>query len=317
MLLSVGEGGRGFCAIKGQRTITSVVELKADDVELKRAKECYVGKLTNKEDVMSFQDTLFKEGFFSIKCTLMGGNYVLLKGDDVNDLPALIDKEKAWINACCLSHLFNVVGSFISLHPDTMNRKRLDIARGLISLTSLTRIDKIIMVKDGNEEFAVSLTEIPGGGEPWCEKEVLSMDELLSESDEEDQDSDDSDHRWLVGDEDGNSNSRKSWEEDDDVEWVQESLQFEPANAPFYNVVRKTVVRKTVVIQHTNQLTRREEEDPVTNVAASLVKDVAIIRNRGVVVEETQIWGGADMLGERKCILRLTLQHYHVKKERF
>ncbi|KAK7276033.1 hypothetical protein RIF29_17164 [Crotalaria pallida] len=239
------------------------------------------------------------------------GDFVLLKGEVVNDIPELIDKEKAWIDAWfskierwtpkvkmkerltwvvfygvplhlwndnCLTQLFNVVGSLIKLDPTTVSRKRLDFACGLISTLSLTRIDKVIKVKAGNMEYDVSFMEVTGGGEPWNEKEVSLKEEVFSDTDDDDRESDNSNHRWNGGD-DGND-SKKSWEDVVVGEWVPESLHIEPGTAPFSNIVNRLMV-----IQQTNLLSMAERKNTACSGATSMEKADPNIRSKGVVAE--------------------------------
>ncbi|KAK7291160.1 hypothetical protein RIF29_06084 [Crotalaria pallida] len=224
-----------------------------------------------------------KEGFFSIKSIPMGGNWVLLKGEDSNEIPDLLVKEKAWIEAwfseidrwspqfkikerltwvLCfgvpihmwteksLSQMFNSVGNFITLDTATQNRKRLDVARGLISTNSLEKIDKVVKMKVGREVYTVSLMEDKVGGTSPCGEEVTASESVDSDSDDEDHSFMDSDGDWDA--QIGGTGSDE--EEEVDRENVSDSLVQGTSAAPYVSDVRKLEV-----IQRTNRLTRGEK----------------------------------------------------------
>ncbi|KAK7261080.1 hypothetical protein RIF29_27384 [Crotalaria pallida] len=126
----------------------------------------------------------------------------------------------AW-NEDCFSQIFNHVGSFVTLDLATRNRKRLDVGRGLISTTSLVKIDRIIKLKIGDRIFDVSLMEDKVGGVPLTPKEIGAENQVVTTSDE-DVSSEDSDGRSLFQKED--TNSQVNWD-DEDVDRVPDSLQ--------------------------------------------------------------------------------------------
>ncbi|KAK7260417.1 hypothetical protein RIF29_26442 [Crotalaria pallida] len=69
-----------------------IPEFNPAQEDLEELQECFVGELLRFKDAPVFQDLLFKEGFFTIKATPMGGAFVLLQGADKEELPKLLSK---------------------------------------------------------------------------------------------------------------------------------------------------------------------------------------------------------------------------------
>ncbi|KAK7272942.1 hypothetical protein RIF29_13987 [Crotalaria pallida] len=128
------------------------IVLECQEAELEKAKEGFVGKLINLSDVIGFQDILIKEGFYSIKCSPMGGNWVLLQGLDSLEIPELIEKEKDWIIAW-FSDIFR-------WHPSFMEDR---IGGAFILAEEITaeegvcasRDDENLSTKESDEEWGV------------------------------------------------------------------------------------------------------------------------------------------------------------------
>ncbi|KAK7283182.1 hypothetical protein RIF29_12550 [Crotalaria pallida] len=193
----VGSGGLRYGGEKvSVHEDPATIELSVPKEEMDRYRECYVGQVRNLEDIPSLQDAFFKEGFFSIKITPLGGSFVLLQGGDSEEIPELLFSEKSWFNSrfkdiqrwspalifperfawilCSgipihawsegvFRDLAATIGTFISMDSSTAKKWRLDTGRMMIS-TKLDCISRRVNLKVNGSCYEVSLVEEPSGG---------------------------------------------------------------------------------------------------------------------------------------------------------
>ncbi|GKV11964.1 hypothetical protein SLEP1_g23173 [Rubroshorea leprosula] len=152
----------------------------------------YVGTARSVEIVPIIQERFYMEGLFSVKLRAMGGKLVLLDGDDKDDLKDLMESAADWLKQwfddirpwtpnrvaserfvwlkvsgvplhAWGPNFFNTIatlwGRFISLDESTSLKKRLDVARVLISTTDMGSISKVLHIKVNGEPFCIRCKE--------------------------------------------------------------------------------------------------------------------------------------------------------------
>ncbi|KAK7283204.1 hypothetical protein RIF29_12576 [Crotalaria pallida] len=180
-------------------------------------RDCYVGQLKRREDAFHFQQVLFKEGFFSIKATPLGGGCVLLKGGDREEISEILAKEKIWIDGwfnkielwkpalfpkerfvwviilgvslhAWNEEFFRLVTKssreFIKSDSSTMRKERMDRAKVLISTSIVTKVDSVAQVKVDDMVIEIRVMEERWGGDDLGGKEYASRQRRW-DSDEE------------------------------------------------------------------------------------------------------------------------------------
>ncbi|GLT88305.1 hypothetical protein SLE2022_063380 [Rubroshorea leprosula] len=168
------------------------MELNFDPEEYAWLEKCFVGTVHSVNLIPNLQENFFMEGVFFCNIRPMGGRLVLLEGKDHEDLkelvdtgkdwlgnwfeevkpwtPTLVAKERfAWIRCQGLpphawkSETFQTFGrlwgTFITLDDSTINKKRFDAARFLITTPSTESISKSFTVKINGEFFTLKITE--------------------------------------------------------------------------------------------------------------------------------------------------------------
>lgn len=170
------------------------MDLTVKEVDMVWLQSCYVGQVNNPNAVHLLQDRLIDEGIFNFTVTPMGGDLVLIKpveGEDfvefVKNYEDLVEmwfydlrpwspgdvarEREAWIRCEGLpihawsNHIFEslvaCLGSFISTDTNTMEKKRLDVARVLIRTSSWEAVNRVIKVRINGVFFNVRLLEEP------------------------------------------------------------------------------------------------------------------------------------------------------------
>ncbi|GLU14523.1 hypothetical protein SLE2022_310850 [Rubroshorea leprosula] len=79
------------------KEIDVVLEFQVNKEEKEWLKNCYVGQMHKFDGLMSLQDRLLIEGFFSIKVTPMGGNLMLIHCEDAEEVDTLLKEGNDWL----------------------------------------------------------------------------------------------------------------------------------------------------------------------------------------------------------------------------
>ncbi|KAK7268530.1 hypothetical protein RIF29_21230 [Crotalaria pallida] len=216
------------------------VEIFWQQQDLVEAQKCFVGKLLNRADVLTFQETLFKEGFFTITSLPLRGNWVLLKGREVEEIPELLLEEKAWIDAW-----FSIIKRWA---PEFKTKERL----ALISTESLTRIDRVLKEKIGTQVCDICFMMEPVGGASL--KEEKGQVEMMVDSGSDDDDisfPEELENRWV-----DNYKAKFQKSGDNEVDMVHDSF-----NSIDKNEYNNGGGRTVEIIEMTNNFSHGKKKD--------------------------------------------------------
>ncbi|GKV09634.1 hypothetical protein SLEP1_g21105 [Rubroshorea leprosula] len=172
-----------------------VLEFQANKEEKEWLKNYYVGQMHKLDGLMSLQDRLLVEGFFSIKVTPMGGNLMLIHCEDTEEVDTLLKEGNDWLknwfedvrpwsqtevakerftwircfgvplnvwNDEFFKRIGNLCGRFISVDYNTTHRKRLDMRRALISTDEQDNKVKLLKIKVEGEILQIRICEEMG-----------------------------------------------------------------------------------------------------------------------------------------------------------
>ncbi|GKV30538.1 hypothetical protein SLEP1_g39340 [Rubroshorea leprosula] len=178
---------------KHQQHQWSGMELNFDLEEYAWLEKCFVGTVHLVNLIPNLQEKFFMEGVFFCNIRSMGGRLVLLEGKDHEDLKELVDSGKDWLGnwfedvkpwtptlvamerftwiqcqglpvhawkSKTFQSFGRLWGTFITLDDSTINKKRFDVARFLITTPSTASISKSITVKINGEFFTLKREDI-------------------------------------------------------------------------------------------------------------------------------------------------------------
>ncbi|GKV48276.1 hypothetical protein SLEP1_g55098 [Rubroshorea leprosula] len=168
------------------------MELKVNQEESEWLEKCFVGIVHSATMIPTLQEKFFMEGVFFCKIRVMGGRMVLLERYDYEDLKELIETGRDWpgrwfleikpwslttvaverfVWIKCLglplhawkSEYFqsfgNLWGTFVSLDDSTSRKKRLDVARFLITIPMMESISKSLDIKVNGVMYHIKFFE--------------------------------------------------------------------------------------------------------------------------------------------------------------
>ncbi|GKU89866.1 hypothetical protein SLEP1_g3943 [Rubroshorea leprosula] len=171
------------------------IEVKAEDEDIRRLENSFVGQSKCPEIISTLQDKFAMEGYFSAKITPMGGNLVLISSEDEEELKYLVREGRDWLSQWFTdirpwtpeevaaerftwlrcqgvplhiwkSNFFETVacmfGKFVSLDGSTIKKSRLDVAKVLILTPLQENINKTLKIKVKNRFFQVRISEEVG-----------------------------------------------------------------------------------------------------------------------------------------------------------
>lgn len=152
----------------------------------------YVGTTKKPEEVFLLQKWLYKEGFFSIVATPMGGNMILLTGNESKDVystlkecgdclqewfsellpwkPAVVSRGRTvWLKVTggpvhvwgeqVFKTIVALVGKFVCLDEATQYKERFDMGRVLVVVSSTMRINRTVNIKVNDLMFPIKMVE--------------------------------------------------------------------------------------------------------------------------------------------------------------
>ncbi|GKV23714.1 hypothetical protein SLEP1_g33413 [Rubroshorea leprosula] len=182
-----------------------VIEATGTDKVEEKLMKCVVGMALSPSIIPSFPEIFFNEGFPSIKIVPMGGNFVLIDGDDPESIQELVDGNLEWV-----SHYFdrvkiwspldmaeerfvwariqglplhawteenllkigNQVGKCVSVDEYTLSKECLDVARVLVSTKSKSAINEEFVLKVKGNRYNIAVVEENWRNDPWWLKKV-------------------------------------------------------------------------------------------------------------------------------------------------
>ncbi|GKV41639.1 hypothetical protein SLEP1_g49143 [Rubroshorea leprosula] len=168
------------------------MELKVNKEEYQWLEKCFVGTVHSITLIPTLQEKFYMEGVFYCKIRAMGGRLVLLEGNEYEDLKELVENGKDWLgnwfeeikpwspnmvarerfaSIRCLGlplhtwktdffqSLGNLWDTFVSVDDSTSKKKRLDVARFLLSTPVTESISKSLSIKVNGIIFTVKFSE--------------------------------------------------------------------------------------------------------------------------------------------------------------
>jgi hypothetical protein len=148
-------------------------------------KWCFVAEMFENMDPKALQQALVMEGLHRVKATVMGERLMLLHLDGTGDIEAVRSNHQQWWDSMFKSvkswnpklvaesrvvwievpgvppHVWD--GVFIDFDEDTIERKRLDVARVQVSTMRRGFIDEVLSIKVMGALFKLWVVEEGGG----------------------------------------------------------------------------------------------------------------------------------------------------------
>ncbi|GKV05161.1 hypothetical protein SLEP1_g17203 [Rubroshorea leprosula] len=206
-------------AAKEEKEDWNGMEVQADEKNIRRLENCYVGRAKCPEIISTLQDKFAMEGYFSAKVTPMGGNLVLLSSGNKEELKHLVDEGREWLAQWFTdvrpwtpeevaterftwlrcqgvplhiwkSNFFETVacmfGQFVSLDGSTIKKSKLDVAKILILTPLQENIKKVLKIQVKNKLFHIRIKSWSEGSNWGMIDEEESWDqwEVAKEEDE-------------------------------------------------------------------------------------------------------------------------------------
>ncbi|GKV47547.1 hypothetical protein SLEP1_g54442 [Rubroshorea leprosula] len=236
------------------------MELKVNKEEYQWLEKCFVGTVHSITLIPTLQEKFYMEGVFYCKIRAMGGRLVLIEGNEYEDLKELVENGKDWLGNWfeeikpwspnmvarerfawirCLGlpphawktdffqSLGNLWGTFVSVDDSTSKKKRLDVARFLLSTPVTESISKSLSIKVNGIIFTVKFSEEESSNGMHVMNTNFKIKEAYEEGEESSTDGSVGIDFNMPGME---AAENRGFEEDDDVEiqlGVQETNQQE------------------------------------------------------------------------------------------
>ncbi|GKU91277.1 hypothetical protein SLEP1_g5176 [Rubroshorea leprosula] len=185
--------------------VQKVIEATGTDKVEEKLMKCDVGMALSPSIIPSLLEIFFNEGFPSIKIVPMGGNFVLINGDDPESIQELVDGNLEWV-----SHYFdqvkiwspsdiaeerfvwariqglplhawteenllkigNQVGKCVSVDKYTLSKECLDVARVLVSTKYKSAINEEFILRVKGNRYNIAVVEENWRNDPWWLKKV-------------------------------------------------------------------------------------------------------------------------------------------------
>ncbi|GKV19323.1 hypothetical protein SLEP1_g29603 [Rubroshorea leprosula] len=194
------------------------LEFQVEKDDLSWLEGCFVGRTKGPEIIGTLQERFLMEGYFSAKVTPMGGNLVLISGEDSEELKHLVEEGRDWLSqwftdvrpwsptevaterftwlrcqgvplqiwkSCFFQSIACLFGKFVSIDGSTIKKSRLDVAKILILTPIQENIHRKISVKVGNDIFQIRISEEVGIDNIFCLRSdfALCKEESSNEDD--------------------------------------------------------------------------------------------------------------------------------------
>ncbi|KAF1884568.1 hypothetical protein Lal_00028447 [Lupinus albus] len=154
-------------------TKTKILHYNVSDELMASLSNEWVGELLRWEGVHTLQETLNREGLLLVKTTHLGGKLFLLKSEVKENIRQFFSDEEQWWKTIfkdikkwnpMIRSLEKLVwihrlGEFIRIDDATKNMERLDLARCLVTTSSMNHIDLTQKILIGDVEWEIRVVK--------------------------------------------------------------------------------------------------------------------------------------------------------------